>query len=60
MGLGQFYASHNKVPEAEAVYRRSIKDDGTGPNGLTARNRLASADLASNQLDAPRRSSMRC
>src|SRR6266404_733615 len=52
MGLGQFYASHNKVPEAEAVYRQIIKDDGTGPNGLTTRNRLASADLASNQLDA--------
>lgn len=52
LGLGQFYASHNKVPEAEAVYREIIKDDGTGPNGLTARNRLASADLASNQFDA--------
>ena len=52
LGLGQFYASHNKVREADAVYRQIIKDDGTGPNGLTARNRLASADLASNQLDA--------
>ena len=34
------------------MYRQIIKDDGTGPNGLTARNRLASAYLASNQLDA--------
>jgi len=52
LGLGQFYASRNKVPQAEAVYREIIKDDGTRPNGLTARNRLASAYLAANQLDA--------
>ena len=52
LGLGQFYESHNQVPEASAVYRQIIKDDGTGPNGLIARNRLANADLASNQLDA--------
>jgi tetratricopeptide (TPR) repeat protein len=52
LGLGQFYASHNKAPQAEAVYRQIIKDDGTGPNGLIARNRLASAYLAANQPDA--------
>jgi tetratricopeptide (TPR) repeat protein len=52
LGLGQFYASHKKPQEAEAVYRQIIKDDGTGPNGLRARNRLASDYLAANQLDA--------
>ena len=52
LGLGQFYLAHNKVPEAEAVYRQIIKDDGTGPNGLTARDRLAGAYLKSNQPDA--------
>jgi tetratricopeptide (TPR) repeat protein len=52
LGLGQFYASRNKMPQAEAVYRQVIKDDGTGPSGLTARDRLASAYLSSNQLDA--------
>jgi tetratricopeptide (TPR) repeat protein len=52
LGLAQFYASRNKIPQAETVYRQIIKDDGTGPNGLTARNRLASAYLAANQLGA--------
>jgi tetratricopeptide (TPR) repeat protein len=51
LGLGQFYLSHNKLPEAEAVYRQVIKDDGTGPNGLTARDRLAGVYLNSNQPD---------
>jgi tetratricopeptide (TPR) repeat protein len=52
LGLGQFYAIRNKMPQAEAIYRQVIKDDGTGPNGLTARNRLASVYLYSNRLDA--------
>jgi tetratricopeptide (TPR) repeat protein len=52
LGLGQFYASRNKLPQAEEVYRQVIKDDGTGPSGLTARDRLASAYLSLNQLDA--------
>ncbi len=34
------------------MYRQIIKDDGTGPNGLTARTRLANALLASNQPSA--------
>ena len=50
--LAQFYANHGKSAEAEAVYRRIIKDDDKGPNGLTARTRLANAFLASNQLSA--------
>jgi predicted Zn-dependent protease len=50
--LAQFYTDHGKRAEAEAVYRQIIKDDDTGPNGLTARSRLASALLASNQPGA--------
>jgi tetratricopeptide (TPR) repeat protein len=34
------------------VYRRIIKDDNTGPNGLIARNSLASIYLQANQRDA--------
>ena len=52
LGLGQFYLAHNKLPQAEAVYRQIIKDDSTGPNGLTARDRLAGAYLNSNQPEA--------
>jgi tetratricopeptide (TPR) repeat protein len=52
LGLGQFYASHGKAQQAEAVYRQIIKDDGTGPNGLRARNRLANGYAAANRWDA--------
>ena len=52
LALGQFYESRTKAAEASAVYRQIIKDDGTGPSGLTARNRLASAFLISGQLNA--------
>jgi tetratricopeptide (TPR) repeat protein len=50
--LAQFYTDHGKSAEAEALYRQMIKDDNTGPNGLTARTRLANALLASNQPNA--------
>jgi len=52
LGLGQFYASHGKAQQAEAMYRQIIKDDGTGPNGLRARDRLASGYAAAKQWDA--------
>src|SRR5450631_3483805 len=52
LALAQFYTDHGKSAEAEAVYRQIIKDDGTGPNGLSARTRLANALLASNQPNA--------
>jgi len=52
LALAQFYTDHGKRAEAEAVYRRIIKDDDTGPNALTARTRLANVFLASNQLSA--------
>jgi predicted Zn-dependent protease len=52
LALAQFYTDHGKSAEAEAVYRQIIKDDDTGPNGLTARTRLANALLASNQPNA--------
>ena len=52
LALAQFYTDHGKSAEAEAVYRQIIKNDGTGPDGLTARTQLANALLASNQPNA--------
>ena len=51
LGLAQFYLQHQKGALAEAAYRQVIKDDGTGPSGLAARDRLADALLAANQPD---------
>jgi tetratricopeptide (TPR) repeat protein len=52
LALALFYTDHGKSAEAEAAYRQIIKDDGMGPDGLTARTRLATALLASNQPNA--------
>ncbi len=52
LSLAQFYTDHGKSAQADAVYRQIIKNDGTGPNGLTARTRLANALLGSHQLSA--------
>ena len=51
LGLGQFYVAHGKVPEAQAVYREIVREDGTGPEGLLARDRLAAVLLSANKPD---------
>jgi tetratricopeptide (TPR) repeat protein len=45
VGLGDFYTGHGKASQAVATYRKAIELDGTGPQGLVARNRLAAASL---------------
>lgn len=49
MGLGEFYATHDHTDEALAVYRAIIDADDTGPQGLTARNRIAAIQLRNNR-----------
>ena len=51
LGVAQFFESHGKASNALAIYQSVIKDDGDGPNGLTARNRLAAGYIATNQFD---------
>ena len=49
MGLGEFYATHGHADEAMAVYRGIVAADDTGPQGLTARNRMAAIELRNNR-----------
>jgi tetratricopeptide (TPR) repeat protein len=49
LGLGQFYEAHQRPEKAEEVYRAVIKDNGTGAQGLTARNRIAALELKGNR-----------
>lgn len=41
LALARFYESQRKPDAAQGVYREVIKDEKTRPDGLTARNRLA-------------------
>jgi len=52
LALARFYETHEKADQADAVYRAIMKDAGTQPDGLSARNRLAALLLQKNQVDA--------
>jgi tetratricopeptide (TPR) repeat protein len=52
LALGRFYETHRRVDDAEAVYRKVIKKEDVRPDGLTARNRLASLLVQKNQPEA--------
>jgi tetratricopeptide (TPR) repeat protein len=45
LGLGDFYGGHGRAAQATETYRKVVKLDGTGSQGLVARNRLAVATL---------------
>jgi tetratricopeptide (TPR) repeat protein len=46
LALARFYESHGKIEAAQAVYAEIVKKQDTKPDGLTARNRLATVLLA--------------
>lgn len=50
LGLGEFYATHDHQDQALATYRGIIEADDAGPQGLTARNRIAAIDLRGNRI----------
>jgi len=45
LGIGEFYERQDKAAQAEQVYRDVIAKDEAGPQGLTARNRIAAMKL---------------
>lgn len=49
--LGDFYNGHGRTAEAAEVYAEIVERDGTGPQGLAARNRLAAAAVADKRID---------
>ena len=51
LGLGEFYEVQGKPAQAEQVYRDIVKRDGTGPKGLSARNRIAAIQLRAGKRD---------
>ncbi|MBP7015206.1 MAG: tetratricopeptide repeat protein [Steroidobacteraceae bacterium] len=55
VGIGEFYDRAGQPAKAETVYREVIDKDGTGPQGLTARNRIAMAQLRARKPDEARK-----
>lgn len=49
--LGDFYARRGKWPQAQSVYQEIVKLDGTGAQGLAARNRMALQASSEKRLD---------
>jgi tetratricopeptide (TPR) repeat protein len=45
LGIGDFYATAGRLKQAEAAYRKVINQDGDGPRGLKARDRVAALKL---------------
>lgn len=45
IGLAEFYTLHGKDSQAAEIYRKVIDKDGTGPQGLIARTRLAASAM---------------
>lgn len=44
--LGSLYAINNNFPKAKEIFQAIVKDDDIGPQGLSARTKLASIALA--------------
>jgi predicted Zn-dependent protease len=51
LALGTLLEGTNRSKEAIAAYEEVVRRAGTGPQGLTARNRLAAIALAQGRLD---------
>src|SRR5262249_47667614 len=54
LALARFYESHAKPDDAKGVYRQIIERQQTKPDGLTARNRLASLLIQQARVDEAR------
>ena len=51
LGLGQFYESHQRPGLAESLYSEIIRAAGDKPQGLVARNRIATLELAAHRSE---------
>jgi predicted Zn-dependent protease len=51
LGIAEFYELHGKPAQAEQVYREVIAGNEIGPQGLTARNRIAAMKLRAGKRD---------
>jgi tetratricopeptide (TPR) repeat protein len=49
LGCAEFYVHHERLPEAEAIYRRVIEDAGSDANGYAARDELATLYVSSDR-----------
>lgn len=51
LAFGSLLQGSGKLDEAQRAYDEIIRDDGTGPSGLLARDRIASLETGRGQLD---------